>query len=310
MPARRLDLPAPIATVPFTRRVGQSYGLRPSSFRSRGVRRLAPAVFQALDADAEPALRTVAAAQLHSLPPGLLVEGLSALQLLGVELGPREPLRLCAPDGHQVKRHGVRVRRLAAPLPALDRVLTPCAAFATAAVDLDLVELVVAGDWLVRLGRTTPTELRAFAAGLTGRHCRTVRRAAELVRERVDSPPESRLRLCLVLAGLPEPAVNLDLGDEWFFLARPDLAYLRYRLLLEYEGDQHRTDRRQWNRDIDRTRYLTRQGYVVERVTAERLRRPRRLVQEIHQVLRSQGYEGPAPAFPAAWRSHFEPTQG
>ena len=36
------------------------------------------------------------------------------------------------------------------------------------------------------------------------------RAAAQLVRERVDSSPETHLRLLLVLAGLPEPVVNLE----------------------------------------------------------------------------------------------------
>ena len=31
-----------------------------------------------------------------------------------------------------------------------------------------------------------------------------------------------------------------------------DLVYLEFRILIEYEGDQHRIDRFQWNRDIDR----------------------------------------------------------
>ena len=163
--------------------------------------------------------------------------------------------------------------------------MLPEAAFAGAAGDLDVVELVVAGDWLVRLKKTTPVELQAYAATLTGRHPVTVRRAAALVRERVDSPPESRLRMCLVLAGLPEPECNVDLGGDSFFIATSDLAYLVYRLLLEYEGDHHRTDRGQWQKDIRRERQLRQAGFEVQRITAETLRRPSQLVEDVHGLL-------------------------
>ena len=136
-----------------------------------------------------------------------------------------------------------------------------------------------------------------------------MRRAAALVRDRVDSPPESRLRLCLVLAGLPEPVCNLDLGDETFFIATPDLAYLVHRLLLEYEGDHHRTDRAQWQKDIKRERQLRKAGYEVLRVTAETLRHPRELVADVHALLLKAGYSGPAPEFTAEWVACFEPSR-
>ena len=48
-------------------------------------------------------------------------------------------------------------------------------------------------------------------------------RAAALVRERVDSPRESRLRLCLVLAGLPEPEVNPVVTVDGRRVGRVDL---------------------------------------------------------------------------------------
>lgn len=306
MPARRLVLPEDIATRPFTRAAGTSRGLRAASFRSVGVRRLAPGVFQASDGT-EPRLRDLVGAHLATLDPRVLVDGLSALQLYGVDVGSPHPIRLCAPADHDVRRTGVRLRRVTAVPPSAGRVLTPVAAWAAAAYELDLVELVVAGDWLVRLRRTTPEELQAYAAGLRGRHCRTVRRAADLVRAKVDSRPESRLRMCLVLAGLPEPICNLPLGDEHFFIAQPDLTYPVHKLALEYEGDQHRTDPRQWDRDIERTRLLSREGFVVERVTRQRLRRPRQLVTEIHAALVAAGYSGPSPVFSPAWCAHFEP---
>ena len=62
-----------------------------------------------------------------------------------------------------------------------------------------------------------------------------------LIRERVDSPRETWLRLCLVLAGLPVPECNLIIGDDQGPIGRVDLVYLAHKLIIEYEGDQHRT---------------------------------------------------------------------
>jgi hypothetical protein len=56
----------------------------------------------------------------------------------------------------------------------------------------------------------------------------------------------------LILAGLPMPECNLIIGDDQGPMGRVDLVYLAYKLIIEYEVDQHRTDRGQWNGDIDR----------------------------------------------------------
>ena len=54
--------------------------------------------------------------------------------------------------------------------------------------ELDLLELVTAGDWLLRIRRTTVAKLEAYARGNSSWGCRTARDAVGLVRERVDSP--------------------------------------------------------------------------------------------------------------------------
>jgi hypothetical protein len=77
----------------------------------------------------------------------------------------------------------------------------------------------------------------------SGRGVLLVRAAVGLARERVDSPRETWLRLCLVLAGLPMPECNLIIGDGQGPIGRVDLVYLMYSVIIEYEGDQHRTDR-------------------------------------------------------------------
>jgi very-short-patch-repair endonuclease len=66
---------------------------------------------------------------------------------------------------------------------------------------------------------------------------------------------ETRLRMLLVLAGLPRPEVQGSIrNDEGRFL-RPDLLYRRERLAIEYDGGNHRDrlveDNRRQNSLVD-----------------------------------------------------------
>lgn len=56
------------------------------------------------------------------------------------------------------------------------------------------------------------------------------------------------LRLVLVAAGIPERVCGYELLGVGFF----DLAWPEYRLLVEYDGDEHRTSSKQYDRDITR----------------------------------------------------------
>jgi hypothetical protein len=82
----------------------------------------------------------------------------------------------------------------------------------------------------------------------------------------------------MVLAGLPEPRCNITLGTEDRPIGRVDLLLEAYRVILEYEGDHHRTDKWQWNVDISRVEEFTAEGYRVLRVTAAHLQQPRALL--------------------------------
>ena len=87
-------------------------------------------------------------------------------------------------------------------------ITTPIQTFLDPAPELSLVDLVVLGDSLLRRGRFTPEMLVEAATTRRGRGCRLPRRAAALVRPEADSAMKTRLRLLMVLAGLPEPVVN------------------------------------------------------------------------------------------------------
>jgi len=89
-------------------------------------------------------------------------------------------------------------------------ISTPEQAFlGLASVGVSLVDLVVAGDSMVKVNDLDPLRFVAAADGYEGRNARRARRAAALVRAGVDSPMETRIRLLIVLAGFPEPQVKL-----------------------------------------------------------------------------------------------------
>jgi hypothetical protein len=176
-----------------------------------------------------------------------------------------------------------------------------------AAVGLKLVDLVVVADGLIKAGHTSPERLIDAAAGWDGRGCRQARRAAWLAREGVDSPQESRLRLLLVLAGLPEPQVNLIIrGRDGSWRRRYDLAYRHLRLIIEYDGRQHAEDIKQWITDVYRREELDQMRWRLVIVTSEGIySEPLRTLERVRGALLECGATGVRRTFKPEWRLHF-----
>jgi hypothetical protein len=150
------------------------------------------------------------------------------------------------------------------------RTTTPARTWLDRAVELDLVELVVLADATLRRGLVTVDVLQRAVQDWAGRPgAARSRRALALVEPATDSPMETRLRLLLVLAGLPRPVAGLDVVAHGGWIARPDLSYPELKIAIEYDGDHHRVSRRQWQNDIGRRRVLEEQGWLVLVFTAE-----------------------------------------
>lgn len=154
------------------------------------------------------------------------------------------------------------------------------------------VSATTSSGW--RHPRATLQELK-FAVG--SRHARPgVAMLAEILpilTARADSPPESRIRYRFLLAGLPTVAVNEEIYDaQGMFIALPDLAFRRYRMVIDYEGDHHRTDRVQWQKDIARVPRLEAANWHSTRVSAQDLRDSRELICRIRRLLRERGWIG------------------
>jgi very-short-patch-repair endonuclease len=59
------------------------------------------------------------------------------------------------------------------------------------------------------------------------------------------------------------------LGVDGIPVAYLDLGWEDCMVAVEYDGDQHRTDRRQYVKDIRRLEMLAQRGWIVVRVVAE-----------------------------------------
>ncbi|QIK66678.1 DUF559 domain-containing protein [Nocardioides sp. HDW12B] len=255
-------------------------------------------------------LRVQAALLAH--PAVAVASHASAARLMGApnDLGPDE--HVTVPEaGQRRQRHGVRCH--VATLREQDvhaleglRVTVPERTFLDLAGILPLVELVVLGDWLVATGRATAASLRGYCESTPARYAKRAAEAAAYVRAGVDSPNESRLRMLLVLAGLPEPTVNLEIrGKDGRLLVKIDLAYEQVRLAVEYDGRQHLESAPQWERDVVRGDFFADQAWRHLRVTSRGLfRDPESTVRRVWTALHELGH--PDLAAPSeAWRRHF-----
>jgi hypothetical protein len=83
------------------------------------------------------------------------------------------------------------------------------------------------------------------------------------------SPRETWLRLLLVDAGLPPTTTQIPVVDGRRLVGVLDMGWEDFKVAAEYDGDQHRTDRKQYVRDMQRLRELQRLGWIVIRVIAE-----------------------------------------
>ena len=120
------------------------------------------------------------------------------------------------------------------------------------------------------------------------RGLRRLRKALPLVDGGAESPRESRLRLLLIDAGLPRPATQIPVNDGWQLIALLDMGWEAFKVAAEYDGDQHRADRRQYVKDMRRHRELERMGWIVARVIAED--RDADIVDRVRKALMRRGF--------------------
>jgi very-short-patch-repair endonuclease len=295
---------------PFTYAEAVAAGITPSAMRGPNFRRIFRGVYAHKSLPDHPLFRTRAALLIH--PPDAFASHLSAGRVHDVPLPalPDEHISVFAEKDRR-RRPGIRNHVAAPDTPVTvvngDRVSEPDQMFVELAGILNLVDLVVVGDNLVRRKKTTPEQLLAFCTRSTHPHAAAARRAAAFVRKGVDSPMETRLRMLIVLAGLPEPEVNHKIYfDDGRLRYRFDLSYPGLKLIVEYDGRQHRDDLDQWDADTDRKDWFDRNDWMHVPVFSRGIyRRPDLTLERVRSALKSRGCKTLPRVLADDWRPFF-----
>ena len=224
--------------------------------------RLFPDVYVGAGVPVDLPARTIAA-HLNAGGRGI-VAGWAAAELLGASCAPANAdAEIVLPGSDRRPRPGLRVHRFrphAGEVRQVDGidVTSPLRTAYDLARREPLVRAVTAVDALARVGRFEPAAVLSLARRHPGvRGTRRLPRVVELADPRAESPGESRMRLAIVLAGLPTPVPQYRVGRF-----RLDLAYPDAMLGVEYDGADHLTPGRA-RRDLTREAELTRAGWEL-----------------------------------------------
>ncbi|RAO05626.1 uncharacterized protein GUI43_04926 [Micromonospora noduli] len=266
-----------------------------TELRSRAWRPL----FRDVYADARLAVthRTrCAAAARWVLPPGAAIAGRSAAALYGAApVADHEPIDVLVPAGTRfgpVSGLVVHTGAIAATDVAVRQgipVTTPTRTCWDLAQWLPTEDAVAVVDRLANQRLVALPQLRADSRTWIGnRGWKRMARVAELADAGAESIPESRLRVRIVLAGVPTPVTQFVVERDGRFLARLDLAWPHLKVAVEYDGLWH-DDPDQFHRDRRRLNRLLGEDWIVLHVTAKRFREDfDGFLAELRQALRSR----------------------
>jgi hypothetical protein len=277
---RPSPLPRRFEAAPFSTADALAAGVTPRRLRS--VSLAAPFRGVRVDVRRVRTLRERCSALAVVMSDGQAFTGPTAAILLGLPLPlelERDPrLHVVALDGRRApRRRGVIAGRSTAN-PRLvhvsgvrgARVTAPADTWCSLAERLGLDDLIAAGDRL--LGLPAPlADAHAIDEAITRygsrRGARRLAEARDAMRANVYSRRETFARLVLTRAGLPEPEPNGGIVLRSGRRTRGDLVFRTHKVLVEYEGEQHLFDVRQWATDVARLNDLIDDGWWVIRIT-------------------------------------------
>lgn len=188
------------------------------------------------------------------------------------------------PNDPNVQSHVWKHTSRSIPFGNQVTALHPFHAWAQLSPHLSLESLIVLGDAVITAMHRTPflarsrdaatilEGFRTYIPKLTRFHGRArAMLALPLIMANVDSPTESKQRLSLMAHGIPAPVPNHVVPDVTFAsgaVMTLDMAWPEYRVAVEYDGDHHRTDKRQWRRDPEKRNTLRSRSWVILEATA------------------------------------------
>jgi Protein of unknown function (DUF559) len=148
-----------------------------------------------------------------------------------------------------------------------------------------IMTAVAAIDALARATEIKVADVELLARRYAGRKGITqARHAVDLFDAGAQSPKESWLRVVLIQAGLPRPQTQIPVLNEFgSAIAYLDMGWEDTKVAVEYDGDHHRSDRRQYTWDVRRLEMLERLGWIVIRVVAGD--RPAEIVRRVRTAL-------------------------
>lgn len=148
-----------------------------------------------------------------------------------------------------------------------------------------LMTAVAAIDALARVTEIKAVDIELLARRYLGRRgVARARQAVGLFDSGAQSPKESWLRVVLIQAGLPRPQTQIPVLNEFgTAIAYLDMGWEELKVAVEYDGEQHRTDRNQYTWDLRRLETLERLGWIVVRVVAGD--RPAEIVSRVRGAL-------------------------
>ncbi len=229
--ARSPIVPTALTVGPFTLDEARRAGLERWHLKGASWKRVGPITYKWAGLTDTP-IQKLEAARLR-LPQQAAFSGLTAAWLHGLDVEPCAPIEATVPPGSGVSaRVGIEICRSALErtgvvtargLPAI-----PLArAMAEVCGRLSLIEAVVLVDMALHCRCIDIKQLKYWADEHPGRRgIRRFRQAIGLADAGAESPMESRLRMVLVLAGLPPPKSQVPIHDHFGrFAGRPDLYY-------------------------------------------------------------------------------------
>jgi very-short-patch-repair endonuclease len=178
------------------------------------------------------------------LPSNAVFAGETAAWISGLDFKPIHPVEVVVPPHSSLRsRHELSVRRCKVPLSDMVtirglRTTKLNRSICDLSRRLPAVEVLIALDMALHKGLSLDGDWRKM---------------------------ETRLRWLLIQRGLPHPEVQVNLGNAKNPIGRADLYYPSARLILEYDGTNHRDRLVEDNR---RQNQLLSAGYQLLRFTA------------------------------------------
>lgn len=248
---------------------------------------------------------SLAAARL-AVPETARTTGITRLQELGLDHGPRWPLHFVVATDHHLQIPGAFLHRTVLMPPADELGVSVEAAFVAYCAETRVIDAIKVGSYLLHIGWLDETALANLVSEQPWRRgCVETRWVSEHLDGRCRSIPEAELLALIRFSGLPEPDVNPELRTDDGAVVIPDLWYAELRQAIEYDGSHHQEVRAQYTADIDRYLIFRRMRVGYLQMTKERMRRPRLAVDAIHRAMVEAGYDGPPPDFGDRWDTLF-----